>query len=163
MKKLLVLFALLFSVSLINAQTTVVILCDTTANSQTESGVLDLDQFAPATVDSIDFLVYASGEADIDSIAIHGGVKVQATYPANSSSRVQVSEWEEIGSIEGTLTIDVADGVETVVEGFPATVGAATLNGYNSLKIFVYAGAAGNDATDTGQKVMVVARVFTSQ
>ena len=164
MKKLFMLLALFAFSIILNAQTTVFVLADTCGNDEEKTGIIDLRQFSPAIIDSIKLNVFASGELDIDSIGILGGfVLPSVAYPNGTSFPLfdLKNKFEHIDPGSGTLTINVADGVEIMVQE-ALTVSKANLDGYNQLKVLIIGAAAGCDATDDDQKVLIFATVYTS-
>ena len=81
MKKLF-LVLMLFAVTL-SAQTTVTLYSDTLSNGIEKACYLDLDKFAPDQIDNIYISLLCSGEIDIDSVEVYGGVKRQDTGGQN--------------------------------------------------------------------------------
>ena len=158
MKKLFVfLIAFLLSASFLQAQKTYVLTADSVSNSQTKTGnnyYINLEKFAP--YDSISLSIYASGEIDLDSLDVQGGVFV-ANYDYKGSTQSNFSVYEALTG--ATLTINNADGVATYVQNV-LTITKAAATGYNRLKVSVVSAAAGNDKTDTGQKFIVFYTVF---
>jgi hypothetical protein len=153
MKKISLVFAaFVLMVSLAYGQRTVVLTADSIANSLTESGYLQL----PAVFDSISFSVYAMGEIDLDSLDIQGGILLnELDYKGARVSDLSIYE-----ALDGaTLTVDNAAGTATYVEG-AKTVTREDCKGYNILKVSVISGAAGNDATDTTQKYIILAHIY---
>jgi len=158
MKKLIMLFVLLFTVS-ITAQTTVFIVADTLGNSDEMNGYLNLDQFAPNQIDNIYCTLYSSGEIDLDSIAVFGGVKTSAMI---GGAITNVVSYESSAlAVEGTVTTNLADGVSGIDAGVPILT-EALIVGYNMLKFKVMSAASGNDATDDDQIAILMVRVHTT-
>lgn len=155
MKKLISIIAfVLFFVTQIQAQETLILAIDSVGNSQSKVTYLDLDKIG--TFDSIALSVYAMGEIDLDSLDVQGGLYVkQAVYKGANVTGINLYE-----AIEGaTLTINNADGTATYVQGI-ATITKAEAKGYNRLKVTVISASSGNDKADTNQKYILVATVY---
>ena len=159
MKKLL--FALIFFIAVsLSAQEFFVLNADSLSNDIEKYGILDLDQFAPNKIENIYITLYSSGEIDIDSVGVYGGVKINYAYQGDL---IQTIAWESTAlAVEGTVSTNLADGVAGIDQGVPVLT-TALLVGYNAIKVVVIGAAAGCDATDTGQKVVICASVLISQ
>ena len=131
MKKLIFALVFLFTISL-SAQITVHrIIADSISNDISKYGYLDLDQFAPNQIDNIYVTLYSSGEVDIDSIGVYGGVVTTYYY---QGAEIETRAYESTAiAVESTVTTNLADGVAGIDAGVPILTEALML-GYNTLK-----------------------------
>ena len=155
MKTLLMTFLLVGIFAMVSpAQELRILKADTLSNGTTHTIEMYLGKFG--THDSIVVSIFASGEIDMDTMYIHGGLK--ATDVPYVTSNTDIDGGYEL--IEGAdLTINLADGVEEIVEGV-ITLTAQELKGYNNLKFYVVGAAAGCDAGDDDQKYLLYVEIY---
>lgn len=140
---------------LVEAQSLNVLGCATLSNSDRDYYYLDL--WKVGEFDSITVGMYASGELDVDSLRINGGVYFQNVRYAGSD--VSVTGYEALTGGDTAHDINIADGATTISQVI-ATLTANECQGYNKLQFIVVAAASGNDATDTGQKYILYYKVY---
>lgn len=138
-------------------QATVVVNIDTVGNSVAKSGtLLNIEaigrQYGYSHVDSVSLGIYAQGEVDLDTLEIYPGFV--GTYSSNVSAVSQAAT----DTTGYTLTVNLDSAKTGYV--YVGTYPQASLKGYNALYYYTAGSASGCDATDPGQKVWLVARVW---
>lgn len=128
----------------------------TLANSALESTVINLDRTV-GVFDSLKFTVVATGEIDIDTLRVQGGVAVGLTSIRGIAKDTTVSFFEATEA--AVMTLDNADGVTTIVQNV-MTLTAAECSGYNQIRVMLRGAASGNDATDQKQNFIVIMQVY---
>jgi len=142
MKKLAVLFVLLFSISLFGQEVTKNIFAGTVANSAAKTFYVSLVTGTPIQkVDSVTLQAIYTGEIDIDQMIVTKGVMYGNTFYAVATPDTT------------TLTIDNAAAATTAAVYSASSTGLSSLEGYDTARIVVTAGSAGNDATDPNSMV----------
>lgn len=127
---------------------------DSLSNGTTHTFEMNLERVG--TIDSIVVSVYCVGEINIDTIYVHGGFKAPDISYADTVA--DIDGGYEL--IEGaTTTIDLADGIEEIVQKF-ITLTASELLGYNNLKFYVVGASGGCDEDDDYQKYILYVEVF---
>lgn len=150
--KTLVLFCLLSA--FVFPQELRILKADTLSNGTTHTIEMYLGKIG--TFDSMHVNVYGSGEIDIDTVYVHGGL--EATDVPYITSNVDIDGGYEL--IEGaTLTMNLADGVEGIAERI-ITLTALECGGYNNLKFYVVGADAGCDSGDDDQKFILYVEIF---
>lgn len=114
----------------------------TQANAAQETFYLDLRGWK--SVDSVTVSVSASGEIDVDTVNFYIGNWTQDGFKPDAAA----------GVLYQAITINLADGAtdfELLVASNATVLTGVALRGANGIKAVLEVGAAGNDATDTGQ------------
>lgn len=159
MKKIMLFFVvLLFATNTIQAQVGndfSTLMADTISNSEYKNHTLNLDLLG--VWDSLKVSVVATGEIDLDTLRIQGGVKIGLSKIRGGAKDTVLSSFEALKS--AVLTVNNADGVTTIVQG-AATITKNEAIGYNQLKFILWGAAAGNTATGQTQNFAVYLQVY---
>ena len=128
---------------------------DTVSNSEYKISTFDLTKIG--TYDSIKVGVVAVGEIDLDSLRIQGGFKTIVPTIRGEDKDTVINVFEALET--NVLTINNADGAATIVEE-AAALTFKDGEGYTQFRFFVWAAAAGTDATDQTQMYIVYLTIF---
>jgi len=131
------------------------LMADTISNSQYKTQTLNLDLLG--VWDSLKVSVVATGEIDLDTLRVQGGVKIGLSKIRGIAKDTTLSSFEALEA--NVLTINNADGATTIVQG-AATITKNEAVGYNQLKFILWAAAAGNTATGQTQNFAVYLQVY---
>jgi hypothetical protein len=164
MKKLLFILitaVVLFAIEPVKAQdysTQQVIFNDTVGNyssTHTNAFTLDVDTW----LDSVKISIWSKGEIDIDSLITkfikNVSYVVKPGYPAQSIPDTSASS----GVYGVTLTINL-DSAATQYDSAVVTIPNTAFNTVDKILFIVKPATSGNDKTDTGQRLVVIANKF---
>lgn len=137
MKKLIIAFVFLFTISIFGQEVTKNLFSGTVANSATKTFYVSLVTGNPVQkIDSIALQGIYTGEIDIDEMVVTKGIMYNNTFYAIATPDTTV------------LTIDNAAASTTAAVYSASSTGLNSLEGYDTARIIIKAGGAGNDATD---------------
>lgn len=153
----LVVFIISIMITSLFGQATKVINLDTVSNSTSKNGnFLYLEglskEFNYSHIDSISIGIYAQGEVDLDTLEFYPGFL--GTYRSNITAISQMA----LDTIGFTVNINL-DSAETAYT-YIGTIPKSFIKDYNMLYYYTAGAASGCDATDPGQKVWLVARIW---